>query len=470
MVQREIIIRKADKSSQLVLMDSVQYNESVMRLLDDTVTYRRIPFNLNMKCATLIRSVLRKYVPSAITEIEREVLLTYTKEPRTRQFYCLPKTHKPIEKWINGLPPFRPICGDVRSETTVTGKLIAKWITPYFKLIPTFLLNSLQLIELLETVHVPASAVILIADIENLYPSIPLREAWERVCRCTGSDTVQKRLILELLEVQLQHNYFEYQNTFFQQIKGVPMGRAWAPAVASIYLSEWEAEVLRIAAVTPILFKRYIDDIILVLRTQEEADRLIQVFQTLDTNIKLTDIQIGTTGHYLDIQLSLNDNGYFYFELYRKPSDLRVLLDYTSAHSVHVKDGVLLSQMIRISRLCSNHIVAENIIRDFTILMNRVRHVPKRTLRRVWNLFLKWRRTAGTTSEINSAVNFHLNTNQKRYARTIIPLGPNMDPTNLHSLMEDFIQSLQGPARRAIGTVCYARAHAMNLGRTLFRY
>ena len=462
---RQLIVRKADKSSQLVLMDVAKYDAACQHLLDDTVNYEMIPFNLNRKCAALIKQIIIKYKrKKVITQTQADKLLVFNSSPRPRQFYGLPKTHKPRDKWLNNMPPIRPICGDVRSETAITGQLITKWLTPYFKLIPSFILNSFQLINLLKDLVLPDSAVFVVADVESLYPNIPIREAWNRICRATGTETLEQQFLLELLEIHLRHNYFEFNSKFYKQIKGIPMGRAWAPAVASLYLAEWEAEVFRSTGIEPLLYRRYIDDVIFIMRSNEEADTLIEAMQSLDTNIRITDIQRGHSVHYLDLLLTIQSGTTISWSLYQKPSDLKLLIDYKSGHSRRVKDNVILSQMIRFARLHKYQSQADMVIREFTLSMHMFRHVPQRSIRRIWNTFVSWR-NRNFNFNTNSWIVVQKPTNTRK--RLFIPVQSHTDVQQIRLLISAFCDLI--PSTHIEG-FNFVHLGAKSLLRVLFHY
>ena len=64
----------------------------------------------------------------------------------------------------------------------MTGKLIAYFLSPLMQSIASYLKNSYDLVSLFVKIPpLPEGAVLLVADIDNLYPNIPIREAFDRV-------------------------------------------------------------------------------------------------------------------------------------------------------------------------------------------------------------------------------------------------------------------------------------------------
>jgi hypothetical protein len=388
--ERSVVIRKADKSRQICVMDAAKYDHAVMTQLSDTNSYSRIPFNLNNKCAALIKQCIHKFVARGLlTDKLASILLLYTERPATRRFYGLPKTHKPTSKWTDGMPPHRPICPDIRTETAATGCFIAQYLNPVLGSIKSYFKNSYVLKDrLLNTCRLGSDAVLLTADVESLYPSIPIGEAHHRVVRKLNNKAPEFQLIVELLRIQLKHNYFVFGDKAFQQIKGLPMGKAWAPTVASIYMEEWERSLWQALQFEPVIYVRYIDDIFAVFEGPEDAERFVSAATHHDADIKLSEINIGRSVHFLDLQISLNDSGRFETSLYRKESDLVVLLHRQSSHSASIKDGVILSQLRRFLRLHTDYTEAGLCMRTFMKLMVRLRGLPDRRARFLWSKFV----------------------------------------------------------------------------------
>ena len=90
----------------------------------------------------------------------------------------------------------------------------------------------------------PETAVLLTADIEALYPSIPVDEALNSVRQllenCNDRESEMRNFVIQLLDVQLRMNYFDFDGAHYQKISGIPMGKPWAPAVACLYLQQWD--------------------------------------------------------------------------------------------------------------------------------------------------------------------------------------------------------------------------------------
>jgi hypothetical protein len=128
----------------------------------------------------------------------------------------------------------------------------------------------------------------------------------------------------------------------------------------------------------PRFFKRYLGDILTVADSVQNAEYFLSLMRNAVSFIKIGTFDVGTRVNYLDLHLSLVANDiprtrlprfshtgicrYTYpntlasvqSELYRKPSDLVVLLDFGSNHPTHVKQGTLFGQLVRIVNISSS--------------------------------------------------------------------------------------------------------------------
>jgi hypothetical protein len=171
----QVIVRKADKSQQLVLMNRAKYNEALERMLADKAQYECLEFSTKYLTAAKIIQTLKKYNSCFESPTQLTTLLEQCHKPKDRHLYGLPKTHKDRQKWTAGMPPMRPICPDVHTETAATAKLIAYYLGPIHSQQPAYLKNSYQLKALLTQSNIDFSnAVVLVADVDSLYPSIPI--------------------------------------------------------------------------------------------------------------------------------------------------------------------------------------------------------------------------------------------------------------------------------------------------------
>ena len=84
----------------------------------------------------------------------------------------------------------------------------------------------------------------------------------------------------------------------------------------------------------------------------EELNQFITAVNSFHPAIKYTWEISDTSLAFLDIKLSIEDNG-LCTSVYYKPTDSHSYLFYSSSHPSHVKNSIPYSQLLRLCRLCS---------------------------------------------------------------------------------------------------------------------
>ena len=154
--------------------------------------------------------------------------------------------------------------------------------------------------------------------------------------------------IKELLTFVLNHNYFRYGNQVFRQKEGVAMGNQLAPPFAIIFMHFIETKMLATSAHKPSLYARYIDDTILIWIFGSAALRLfIDHCNQQHPTIRFT-YESSENGPvpFLDVQFQVTGNVVTH-QLYRKPSDSGVNVDFHSQVPRSVKYAVAKQHFVR---------------------------------------------------------------------------------------------------------------------------
>ena len=164
-------------------------------------------------------------------------LLPHAYGNETPKFYGLPKIHKEFTH----LPPMRPIVAQSNSPLLPTAKFLDHVLQPLAQSYDDHIQNSTSLILRLQSMHIPSTAVLVTVDVENLYPSIPQTEClkiiYEQMLERRHLILTNPNLIIRLLHMNVNYNYFQFAGLCFQQIQGTAMGAAFSPTIANIFMS-----------------------------------------------------------------------------------------------------------------------------------------------------------------------------------------------------------------------------------------
>lgn len=338
-------------------MDTEDYITQCMAHLTDTNTYtltHTYPLNDIKRQIqnTLIR--FRKEIETHNKHLYR-FLHSTPKQPRTPQFYGIPKIHKAYTH----LPPLRPIVSQTNSLLSPTAHFIDHLLQPLTQSYPDYLHNSTALSLLLQDLYIPDDSILVTIDVTNLYPSIPQTE-----CLDTVHTEMHKHpdllifdpnLITHLLHTNINYNYFTFTDYTFQQINGTAMGAPFSPTIANIFMSKLINNFLKTQHIQPLLLKRYIDDIFLIWT--DTVDNLLTFLTALNAfhpNINFTHQYSLLTVDFLD--LTIYKGRHFTLtnlldtKTYQKPMNLYQYLHYTSHHQTNIFKAIIQGEAIRYVR------------------------------------------------------------------------------------------------------------------------
>jgi hypothetical protein len=200
--------------------------------------------------------------------------------------------------------------------------------------------------------------------------------------------------LLQLLELTLRNNDFEFAGNIYLQTVGTAMGKTYAPSLADLYMDRnFDRKATTGFRIKPILYYRFLDDIFFVWPgTRGELKEFEALLNTLVPGIEITlDIR-ETITEFLDTRVykTIPDESEItalHTCVYFKPTDTHQLLHPESNHPKHTLKGVLKSQFIRFKRLSSSH---NNFELSTKILWNALsqRGYNRRTFRDIKNKIL----------------------------------------------------------------------------------
>jgi hypothetical protein len=352
----DIIIKKADKGSNIVIMNKYDYTQEAMRQLSNNKYYTPLDKPLYLDNCKEITNLLETLRYRKFINKKQFEFLSPAKEPRQRLFYLLPKIHKDRKKWPSvNMPPGRPIVSDVGSEAYEVSGYIDSFLQPLAQNHFAYLRNSYQFVNELKNLQIPKSAILVTADIESLYTNIDTTFGLSRVRDVFARNPDVSRcdeIILKLLEICLTKNDFEFNGQTFLQIQGTAMGKRFAPSYANIALFEFDRLVTNYRI--PVLnYRRFIDDIFFLwLESRAELETFKVYLNGLFPFLKLTFCDSIDRVSFLDVEVKkYNDS--LITKVFFKETDTHLLLHKNSAHPKHTFKGIIKSQIIRFKRLCS---------------------------------------------------------------------------------------------------------------------
>ena len=209
----------------------------------------------------------------------------------------------------------------------------------------------------LETVIVPSGKTYWLAsgDVTAMYPNIPralahtILGAFAKDVDPADRDYID--LVTKLAAWSDNYLVFKHNGNYFHQKEGLAMGIPAAPDVANLYMAAFENKY----AHNFVLYKRYIDDVFVIIDAPTRKDALSQLDLVRAQGLKLTWSVSKESIEFLDLEVTQEGGKYFSFKPYRKPLNSYERLPFTSYHPLHVKRAAFCGEVSRMARLCSNH-------------------------------------------------------------------------------------------------------------------
>ncbi|KAK5649593.1 hypothetical protein RI129_000622 [Pyrocoelia pectoralis] len=151
----------------------------------------------------------------------------------------------------------------------------------------------------------------------------------------------------------MHSTYFTYKNQFYKQVQGGPMDSPLSPAIANVYIENFEHKALSSINLKPKCWYRYVDDTFVVWpHGLDNLNKFLQHINNIHPNIQFTmEVESDKKLTFLDMLIERHDDGTFKHKLYRKITYSNRYLNAQSHHHPCQLYGIVKSLTIRSIRL-----------------------------------------------------------------------------------------------------------------------
>ena len=344
--------------------------------LENEKFYKKVDQNnsdeVKKSCDRLVNEMFaRKEIPEGVTRF----LLSGSSN--VSNFYHLLKTHKiPPEvqnpdEWLheNGFP-LRGIISGKGGSTERLASFVDFFLQPGMKALPSFLQDTKHVLQLIEDTNkkiddneLSLEGVALVTlDVESMYNNMTHDLAGNAAKGYLENDRkehtdVQTSSILEALDLCIKNCFFTFNDEMYQQVGGVGTGVKFAPPYTCLGMGKFEKEVFsqKSSLLEKILlWKRFIDDILMLFKgSRSECQALVSWLNSLYPGVIKFKFEFSTeVVEFLDLKIYI-EQGKLETNLFIKPSNQQLYLDYLSNHPNPCKEGLVYGQAVRILERCS---------------------------------------------------------------------------------------------------------------------
>ena len=348
------MVLQCDKNIGALIISKQDYNKLVLDYLkDNNRHYKSVESDPLSNTIKSISSVLKNLYNKKLISLELFNNLRIKDSSRLGSIRLLPKLHK--EKFS-----IRAIINCISHPTEKICKFVDAFLKPIVSKLPTVLKDSQDLLQRINDFKLNNREItkmyLYSCDFESLYTNIDPRDATNKICQYIKANKLlkSKHLKLEALKTILtlifKNNVFKYENLYFVQLIGLPMGCKCGPTIANLYL--YIIEESWVSSKKPLLYGRFIDDIVYGNDSALNTNDFEKHFKYLKLNIVHSD-KIA----FLDLLISFDCiTNKFVTDLYIKPTNTFSYLLTSSNHPIHIFKNIPKSLFIRIRRICSNYL------------------------------------------------------------------------------------------------------------------
>jgi hypothetical protein len=349
----------ADKGNATVIMNTVDYNTKVMKLLNDDDVYKKIPYDPTKTLEKDIWSKLRnlKKMNRISDDLYKSLIPKSSKLPK---FYGLPKIHKTDI-------PLRPIVDFRHSPAYKLSAFLSKLLKPLAERSSIKIKNSYTFSDEIRDFQIPPDHCLVSFDVVSLFTKVPVINtityintrlendpSWKRTYSLTSRD------VTELLLLCVQCTYFRWEDLIFQQTEGTPMGSPLSPVFAELFLQQLEENTV---SNNPDIrfYRRFVDDAFACVKTDSLSESLSKM-NKYHTSIQFT-VEVEKEGKlpFLDLLLIREDNDTIRKKVYRKPTNTSRYLNFESYHHISQKISLVDSLLYRALIICDSEFIEEEI-------------------------------------------------------------------------------------------------------------
>ena len=334
------VILTADKGVALVFMDKEDYIKKTEDLLNQP-TYKLIPADPTTRQKNRLINLLKNI--KAEGDISEDTYKRmYPTGAGSPKFYGLPKIHKA------GVPQ-RPIVSSRGTVTYGTAKEFARILKPLVGMSSHHVLNTGDFVQHLKGIKLQQDECIIPYDVKALFTSVSILPAINTIKDKLLKDkdlqqttTMTIHHIISLLEFCLKNTYCVFQGRHCEQLEGAAMGSLISPIVANLYVEEFEAKALSTSPHTPSLWKRFVDDTFLIIKSTHKKEFLNHI-NSIDESIQFTAENTKADGSmpFIDTMVIPQSDGSLTTTVFRKSTHTDQYLKWDSHHAISAKYSVI---------------------------------------------------------------------------------------------------------------------------------
>ena len=343
----EIVIKQADKNLGLVPIRGDYYAAMLRKWLTPPGLQ---PVNVFPHADILRRMQNTTRKSHAISPEQKVQWYDYAqKHTEPSPFYTVPKIHKKDKLGS------RPISAQHSYMLSPLSIALTKVLMPIQDGTRGITKDSKSFVRRIEELRITEPFVFLTYDVEKCYPNIDLNDAINTLHQNVPVMREHYGFWTKILQIIMYNNYVTANGQIYRQMTGTATGTQVAPPFANLYLHHKFKSFLSDPAI--LLHERYIDDGFLLVKTREDAVRIVTQLNQA-TNLNLTYDIDEHKAIFLDLEIYKGPRfkleGRLDLRTHFKPTNRLLYLPMVSNHPKAMKKGIIIGEAIRTLRNSSD--------------------------------------------------------------------------------------------------------------------
>lgn len=375
---QDIIITKADKGAVTVVISKDDYIKKAEDLVNDTNVYTLLKgdptFTTQKKNNDFISLLKHNDILDEAT-VKRLTIHNAV----TPKFYGLPKIHK-VDT------PLRPIVSSINSPTYKLSAFVAGVLTVAFNGINNYnTKDSFTFSSEFNNFQLPVGFVVISLDVVSLFTNIPvelviqiINNKWELIEPCCN---FTKDRFIQTINFIFNNTYFAFNNKFYKQVFGTPMGSPLSPVLATMVMDALFDDVIPQLPFQLPFIKKYVDDVVCAVPS-DKINVTLTLFNSFNPHIQFTiEEESQSSIPFLDTRIIRTADNVLILDWYRKPTSSGRYINYYSNHPIGQKLNIVSGLKNRILKIAHPTLHRKNLDILLDILCNN--GYPKALIKKI---------------------------------------------------------------------------------------
>lgn len=270
---KDILVLRSDKGNKTVIIPKVDYMDKMMNLLEDPGTYNHLKSDPTNKIQVKLNSHVKDLVDLGEITKEKGIFLK-SYNGHAPCIYGLPKIHKEGN-------PLRPVVSCLFSPTYNLAKYMARILNTLRSENIYSVRDSFTFKQKIAENRIPPGFILVSLDAKSLFTTIPqnqfiaiVRKKWDLIKKDTN---IPMGKFVEILEFLCSTGYFVYEEKYYAQKHGFPMGHPLSSVGADIVMGDVLKDIVNsLQFKLPFLFL-FVDDIFTAI-PENSIDYVLDTF------------------------------------------------------------------------------------------------------------------------------------------------------------------------------------------------